>query len=96
MSVIPFLRTDCRFFGMPRQQRGLIGQRQDHFTDAAEQLSSVSSRILIIPTASFENGIPNESHIMALIIKDHRIRSMTGCVDYPQGTSRRAERRDYA
>ena len=42
---------------MPRQQRGLIGQRQDHFTDAAEQLSSVSSRILIIPTASFENGI---------------------------------------
>ena len=73
---------------MPRQQRGLIGQRQDPFTDAAEQLSSVSSRILIIPTASFENGIPNESHIMALIIKDHRIRSMTGCVDYPQGTSR--------
>lgn len=36
--------------------------------------------------AAFATG--NESHIMALIIKDHRIRSMTGCVDYPQGTSR--------
>ena len=84
MSVILFLRTDCRFFGMPRQQRGLIGQRQDPFTDAVEQLSSVSTRILIIPTASFENGIPNESHIMALIIKDHRIRSMARRVNYTQ------------
>ena len=44
-------------------------------TDASDQLHAVAAGILIIPMASFENGIPNESHIMALIIKDHRIRS---------------------
>ena len=73
---------------MPRQQNGLIGQRQDPFSNAAEQLPSVSTRILIIPTASFENGIPNKGHIVPLVVEDGRVRRMSGCVDYPQGTSR--------
>ena len=55
-------------------------------TDASDQLHTIAARILIIPTATFENGIPNESHIMALIIKDHRIGGMAGCMDHTQGT----------
>lgn len=69
---------------MTGKQCGLIRKGQNPLTDASDQLHAIPAGILIVPTAALENSVSNEGRIMVLIIKDDRIRSMTGRVDYPK------------